>query len=224
MNDISVVIPSKNAANLIRCALAVIRQDPRCRIVVIDDGLDENPDLDQLYEHGVELFFGEHPFIFSRNVNIGIRAAGTDDVVILNDDAILQTPNGFSLMQQQAEEFPQVGLIGATTNQVGNKNQFRLSNEGLRIDPRMVCFIAVFVPRRTIDAVGLLDEDYNCYSHQDDDYCYRSRRAGLKIGISDSCFVDHASLPSTFRSPGGPGGELRSGEQIFVKKWGAYPL
>jgi GT2 family glycosyltransferase len=52
----------------------------------------------------------------------------------------------------------------------------------LREDPRMVCFIAVLIPRRTIEAVGLLDEDYDCYSHQDDDYCHRVRKAGLKIG------------------------------------------
>ena len=33
---------------------------------------------------------GVKPFIFARNCNLGIRAAGSDDVVLLNDDALLE--------------------------------------------------------------------------------------------------------------------------------------
>jgi GT2 family glycosyltransferase len=79
----------------------------------------------------------------------------------------------------------------------------------------MVCFICVLIPRRTINLIGMLDERYECYSHQDDDYCFRIRKAGLEIGIHDGCFVDHASLKSTFRSNDGPGGELLTGARIF---------
>jgi GT2 family glycosyltransferase len=94
----------------------------------------------------------------------------------------------------------------------------------LREDPRMVCFVAVLIPARTLATVGLLDEEFVTYGYEDDSYCYRVRRAGLKIGIHDGCFVDHGSLKSTFRAGPQASGEMTSGREIFVKKWGSYPL
>jgi hypothetical protein len=220
MNGLSVIIPSKTATNFIACAEAVRKHEPAAVIRMIDDGMDlsflPRPDLMPCYSHK-----GQKPFIFARNVNIGIRAAGQDDIVILNDDALLQTPGGFSLLQRAAAEHPEYGLIASTTNNVGNVNQFQHKGRGLRKDPRMVCFIAVLIPRITIDLVGLLDEryclDYGC---EDNDYCEAVRRAGLKIGIHDGCFVDHKSLQSTFR--GDPIRSLSFAQnlRLFNEKWG----
>jgi hypothetical protein len=221
MNNLSVIIPSRNAVNFLKCAKAVRGCEPAARIILIDDGMDLSwlpcPDLMPClcYQTGEK-------FQFSRNVNAGIKEAGKDDVVILNDDAILQTPGGLTLMQKAAEENQEYGIVGSTTNNVGNRNQFP-SSEGLREDSRMVCMICALIPRRTIDAVGLLDERFDCYSHQDDDYCYRIRKAGLRIGIHDGCFVDHASLKSTFRGEPMFGGDLSEGREIFKRIHSVYP-
>jgi GT2 family glycosyltransferase len=169
----------------------------------------------------IEVIEAPKPFIFSRNINLGINHAGDDDVVLLNDDAQLETTAGFSVLQGACREHPEYGLIAATTNSVGNLNQLP-KGIGLREDPRMVCFIAVFIPRTTINRVGLLDERYDCYSHQDDDYCYRVRKAGLKIGIHDGSFVDHKHLPSTFRGHGARA-EIKTGARIFQEIHGIRP-
>lgn len=223
MNGLSVVIPSKNIQNLQADISAIRENGETCRIIWVDDYSDEliaNPPISLKIPGGnFESVPGEKPFVFARNVNIGIKAAGTDDVLILNDDAMLKTPGGFSLLQRAAEEHPEYGIIAATTNVVGNLNQ-KPKGVGLREDPRMVCFVAVLVPRRTIDAVGLLDERYVGYGMDDDDYCLRVRNAGLKIGIHDGCFVDHGSLPSTYRGKGGPGGDFRPNLELFKQKWG----
>ena len=221
MNRLSVVIPSRNAANFVPCAEAVRRHEPAARIILIDDGMDlswlPRPDLEPC------IGFTTHwEFNFSRNCNKGIELAGDDDVVLLNDDALLETRGGLSLLQECCALNPDFGIIGATTNSVGNRNQLR-RDLGFREDTRMVCFIAVLIPRRTIDAVGVLDEDYDCYSHQDDDYCHRVRQAGLRIGVHDGCYVDHKRLHSTFRGPGGPGGDLNRGARIFMRKHGFDP-
>lgn len=226
----SVVIPSKTASNLIPCVEALRKHEPGARIIIIDDGLalsaEELQFLSQSTIRG-DWAFGPKPFIFARNVNVGIRAAGelayADGVVILNDDAILQTPGGFSLLAQSAEDNPEYGLIASTCNNVGNRNQWP-RGVGLREDPRIVCFVAVYIPRSTIDAVGLLDERFTGYGFEDDDYCYRVRQAGLKIGIHDGCYVDHGSLKSTFRGDPRAGANLEAGRKIFVEKWGAHPL
>lgn len=212
MNNLSVIIPSKTLENFRACSEAVSTLDPRVKIILVNDGIDPVP-------NGTYVAQGEKPFIFARNVNIGIQHAHEDDVVILNDDAILKTPRGLTLLQEAADEHPEFGIIASTTNCVGNPNQYP-KNVGLREDPRQVCFVCVFIPRTTIDRVGLLDEIYTGYGLDDDDYSLRVRNAGLKIGIHDGCFVDHLSLKSSFRGAAGAGGNFYPNLEIFKQKWG----
>jgi len=211
---LSVIIPSKSDSNLYACIDAVRRFDPLVRVIVIDDGL-------ALSLVGPEVRFirGDKPFVYSRNVNLGIQAAGRDDVILLNDDALLRTPGGLSLLQNAARENPELGLVASTCNNVGNPAQWP-QDVGLREDPRMVCFVCVLIPRRTIDKVGLLDERYTGYGVEDDDYSLRVRNAGLKIGIHDGCYVDHGSLTSSYRGGPGSGGDYRPNLQRFIQKWG----
>jgi GT2 family glycosyltransferase len=221
--NLSVIIPSKTASNLIPCVEAVRKHEPAARVIVIDDGLDLAERGGRGWDCDVEIIAGKRPFIFARNCNLGIALAAGSDVVILNDDALLQTPGGFSVLQQAAVGHPEYGVIASTANNVGNRNQWP-QKQGLRADPRIVCFIAVLIPARTIETVGMLDERFTGYGHEDDDYCYRVRRAGLKIGIHDGCYVDHGSLRSTFRGDPRQPADLRVGRQIFIEKWGSYPL
>ena len=73
---------------------------------------------------------------------------------------------------------------------------------------------------RYLERVGLLDERFDCYGGDDDDYCYRVRKAGLKIGIFDGCFVDHSTLTSTFRGRS-LAGNYQPNLKVFAEKWGA---
>jgi len=214
---IAVVIPSKTTSNLIPCVAAIRKNEPDLQIIVVDDGLDQS--LLPLGE--IELIAGIRPFIFARNCNLGIRAAGNvDGVVLLNDDALLETPVGFSLLAEACRADASIGIIGATCNNVGNRAQWS-QGIGLRIEPRMVCFVAAYIPTSTLETVGLLDERFVGYGFEDDDYCLRVRQAGLKIGIHDGCYVDHGSLVSTFRGNPEAPANLQIGSAIFHRKWGA---
>ncbi len=216
MNGLSVIIPSRTYSNVSQCVRDVYSMDGGHRIFVIDDGLSTRW---LCREPQPEFIDGIKPFIFARAMNQGIVAAGADDLVLLNDDALLETPGGFTAMQRAAEEHPEYGVIAATCNNVGNRNQWP-QGRGLRDDPRMVCFVCVLIPRRTIELVGLLDERFGGYGMDDDDYCLRVRNAGLKIGIFDGCYVDHGSLKSTFRGDAGAGGDYRPNLELFKRKWG----
>lgn len=222
----SVIIPSKNIDNLVPCVEAVRRCEPDARIIVVDDGIGFG--LRQTWVDSIlfkrqglaEFIEGVKPFIFARNVNRGIQAAGTNDVIVLNDDAILETPGGFSAMAREADAHPEFGLIASTCNNVGNPNQWRQGTVGLRNEPRMACFVCVYIPRRTIEAVGMLDETFVGYGLDDDDYSLRVRQAGLKIGVSESCYVDHGSLKSSYRGEAAAGGDYRPNLKIFIQKYG----
>lgn len=207
-----VVIPSRNSDNLEACVAAIRDAGETCRILVVDNGLVRRPE-------GCEYIDYFEPFIFAKAINLGIKAAGDSDIIATNDDTLLKTPGGFRALQKCAEENPEYGIIAASCNNVGNTNQHQQKGGRLREEPRMVCFVAVLIPARTIDLVGLLDERYGSGGYEDDDFCLRVRQAGLKVGIFDGTFVDHASLTSTFRGPGGPGYNP-DGMKIFIEKWG----
>ena len=214
----SVIIPSKTDRNLRACVSAVRAAGETSRIIVVDD-FDGPVGLPRNYEP-VDWQKGIKPFVFSRNVNIGIQAANGDDVILLNDDALLKTPHGFTAMERIAAAHPEYGVIASVCHNVGNRRQWP-QKVGLREEPRMVCFVCVYIPRRTIETVGLLDERFVGYGCDDDDYCLRVTRAGLKIGIFDGCYVDHASLNSAFRGRALSAGNYRANLKIFTEKWGA---
>lgn len=223
MSGLSVIIPSRNAKNIVPCVRAIREAGETCRVVVVDDFDDPygvRPVLGEYHGDNRVLWVGGvKPFQFPRNINIGIRAADTDDVVLLNDDAILQTPGGFTAMQKLAEEHPEYGIIGAVTNVTGQPEQ-QPQDIGLREVPHFA-FVCVFIPRRTIDLLGGLDEryclDYGC---DDRDYCEAVTRAGLKIGVFDGCFVDHASLISTYRGDPHTPKSFAQNYALLLEKWG----
>ncbi len=213
MNSLSVVIPSKNAANLTECLKALRWHEPNLHVVVVDDGLAFRPEGFQ-----VEYVSGVKPFVFARNVNIGIAAAGSSDVVILNDDAKLQTSGGFNGLQYMA--YKTAGVLSAACNNVGNPNQWRQKPPYVtREENRTLCFVCVCIPRHVLIGVGLLDERFTDYGLDDDDYCLRVRRAGYKLGVFDGCYVDHGSLTSSYRGEAGAGGDFKPNLRRFIEKW-----
>jgi GT2 family glycosyltransferase len=220
---LSVIIPSKTVANLVPCIAAIRAHEPKVRIDVIDDGLVLDRNACYAIYSQASITPGQKPFIFARNVNLGIQAAGDDDVILLNDDALLETPGGFTALQRVSQENPDYGIIGAVTNVTGQLLQ-RPMDIGLRVVPHFA-FVCVFIPRTTIERVGLLDERYCLdYGVEDRDYCEAVRRAGLKCGVYDRCFVDHSKLTSSFRGDPHTPRSFARNWQLFQEKWGPTAL
>lgn len=214
MKGLSIIIPSKTAANLKACLKSLRECEPNCRIIVVDDGIDWTA----IDAGGMEIVKGQKPFIFARNCNIGIEAAGDDDVVLLNDDALLKTRGGLSLLQKAAEENREYGCIGAVTNVTGQILQ-KPQGKGLRL-LHHIAFVCVLIPRRTIEQIGKLDERYCLdYGVEDRDYCETVTRAGMKIGVHDGCYVDHGSLTSSYRGRPMAPGKSDKNRALFMQKF-----
>jgi glycosyltransferase involved in cell wall biosynthesis len=235
----SVIIPSKTITNLVPCIQAVFRHEPKLeRIVVVDDGIDWTEEATAELE-GITCIPGEKPFVFSRNVNIGIRhtlpkiettcsgdlrptfmdGQAEEGVVVLNDDALLESRGGFSLLERASEEHPEFGLIGVTTNITGQPFQ-QPRGIGLR-EIATFAFVGVFIPAHTLRTVGLMDERFNAdYGCEDADYIESVTRAGFKIGVHDGCYVDHGSLTSTFRGDPKAPKSFKQNLGLLMQKWG----
>lgn len=219
MSAFSVIIPSRDPGNIVACVAALEKHEAvdRPHIIVVDDGAKTIETARAL--RGVTWATGIKPFIFSRNINIGIQLAGRHDVVLLNDDALLKTRLGFTTLSQACDANPKIGIIGATTNITGQPLQ-KPRGIGLRAVEHFA-FVAVYIPRRTIDKVGMLDERYCLdYGVEDRDYCEAVRHAHLEVAVHDGCYVDHSQLMSSFR--GGPTvpRSFAQNLQLFREKWG----
>jgi len=192
----SVVIPSRNPDNVEACFRSIRAAGETCRVIVVDDGLGRWPP-------GPEYVMGVNPFVFARNANRGIAAAGMDDVILMNDDARLSTPHGFRELcfYSYGKGVVSAAVTGATVN----RNQVA-QGKGLRPEPRVLAFICVYLPRPTLSVVGGLDERFVDYGWDDNDYCRRVLDAGLDLAIYDGCVVEHGVAPHTFTRDCKPNG------------------
>ena len=215
--NLSVISPSRTPSTLIPCVEAVRRHEAKARIIVVDDTPDLSLALKPEWMPAIAIE-GVKPFIYARNCNLGILAAESDDVILLNDDALLESAGGFAAMQRAAAVHPEYGVIGAVTNVTGQPLQ-QPHGIGLRVVPH-IAFVCVFIPRRTIDQIGLLDERYCLdYGVEDLDYCEATRRFGLQVGAFDHCYVDHGSLRSTFRGNPRSAMTFARNQALFDSKW-----
>lgn len=227
----SIIIPSRNVQNLTACVAAIRAVDEFAQVIVVDDGVKWTMESSVLLDvhHSTILVEGVKPFCFARNVNLGIRAAGLDDVFLLNDDALLCPGDRPLTTMVRAEEYSIYqrgrawGVVSAAVaghpGPAFPTSPQRLAELHAGIDPslwpirqpsgKMVPFTAVYIPRHVLNDVGLLDERFTgiadgheVYGGEDDDWCFRARSKGYSIGVYDGCVVNHASLPSTFRPDG----------------------
>ncbi len=189
----TVIITSQKITNVKECIAAIEKHQPGTPIIVVADGIGAEV---RAALPMVKVLDGEQPFSFSRNNNAGIREAGTDDVILLNDDALLHTPGGFDLL---AAASPHYGVVAAAVNgRCHNRQQKVDARTTMRSEPLFLAFIAVYISRSTIDKVGLLDERFQTGTWEDNDFCRRAVMAGLALGIHGGCIVNHPEANKTF--------------------------
>ncbi len=216
-----VVILSARSANLIPCVRALLAKEPDLppeHVLVVDDGARAGA---RRQLPGVTWVPGVKPFVFARNANLGIDAAGDADVVLLNDDALLKTRRGLTRLSEAVRARPDVGVCSAgIEGGVGNPRQRPRGRRGIVLQDEDLAFVCVYLTRRVLERVGELDERFVGYGFEDNDFCVRARRAGFALGVWDGCVVDHGGgLPSTFRDRRGFQALFDRNRKLFEEKW-----
>ncbi|MBW2081565.1 MAG: glycosyltransferase [Deltaproteobacteria bacterium] len=215
-----IIIPSRTSKNLFSCLSAIEARDPMYlrQTTIIDNGLAERPPTP-----GLE-FLNYQPtegFCYAEAVNLGIKAHPTETTfLLLNDDAILQTPDGIRAVEEALAEDPSIAVLSASIDgTVSNPLQRPWDGPSLRYVRDRLAFVATAI--RHLDRIGLLDERFRPgYGSEDTDFCWRARLAGYQLAVTPRCVFEHGFLPSTFRSM--PDIEKRLGENraLLQQKWG----
>lgn len=238
----TVIIPSCTRANVEACAQSIVQAHARPdtvfnespHIAIVANG----PLLSNWHQFSspAQIIFWNRPFNFSACINYGADEANAwahgygmpqfhgkpdVDLLFLNDDTRLLTPNGFDLLREAAHAHPECGLMfPGVTGCTGNPEQIAQPGGGVRYAKRhVVPFIGVYIRREIWNEIGPMDERYCLdYGVEDNDYCYRVTQAGYKLGIFDGCVLEHGVLPSSYRSSGPK--SFRQNAALFEQKHG----
>ena len=130
-------------------------------------------------------------FNFARANNIVIKQSELD-ILLLNDDTEVTA----DWLEKLKYDSHGCFLTGARTNYQCSGNPDMWGEGESRNTTYPVNMFCAFIPRRIIQSVGLLDEEFCYYGGEDVDYSCRALKHGFPLKIS-SAFVIHKSNQST---------------------------
>ncbi len=217
---VSVIVPVYNAPDETAACLHSLRKaiDPRyTRVILINDGsadLRIAPLLETIVGvEGFEIQANDRNLGYTKTINIGVRAAGEDDVILLNSDTIV-TPGWLDGLVEAARRGDDIGTATAMSDNAGafsfpvkdapNPKPDHLTHEAyadviLRRTARLAPVevptgsgFCLYIRREVFDRIGLFDEEAFPRGYgEENDFCMRALKAGFRHVISPYAFVYH---------------------------------
>lgn len=215
---VTIVVPIYNAVEDTKSCIERVLAftPPEVRLLLINDASTDEAVAPMLKKYAdrpqVKVMTNETNIGFTRTVNRGIDATGTDDVIFLNSDARV-TPGWLQGLRSAVASDPLIGTVTPLSDRAGafsaprigndNKLPFGISEEeyavavrrhSLRLYPTVPTGngFCMYVRRACIDQVGKLDEDAFPRGYgEENDFCMRARRLGWRSIIDDATYVFH---------------------------------
>ena len=150
------------------------------------------------YGNDIAVIDGKEPFVFARNVNVGLQYFKDKDVIVCNDDIECNKHNFFNKLYAIAFGYPDCGMMSPLIKGgVGNALQDyykQWNTEPKEVTTKnTLCFPCVVISRRLINKIGLLDENFVGYGFEDADYCIRAYKAGFPLMITKQLYITHGN-------------------------------
>ncbi len=245
-NPVAIIVPSRTEAYVRNLVESINRTqpgfatNPRWRLVLVNSGNEVPAEYCRLlesYYHATVVGLPD-PFVFARAVNLGARLAPQgSNLLVVNDDAAFASPRPLEAAERMLDlmDFQRYGLVGAQVVKgvVGNPDQERQVPAGRIAETRRtVCFVAVLVSALAWRAVGPMDESFDGYGFEDNDYSARVIQRGMRLGTTSDIQVEHGLDGRAFSSTysrdtdqAGMSALIQRARDKFVKKWGSeYPI
>ncbi len=208
MMSFSLVIPVWNGAEVIAQCLTTIashRNDQPFEIICVDNASrDDSAAIIAAQFPTVKLLRQPVNLGFAGGINVGIRAARGDAVVLLNQDCLPQA-GWLTALAVAFEQHPAFGVAGCTIYFGDGK----LDHAGARMTrpaafgehlteisagPSVVDYVtgaAMAIRRNVFDTIGLFDDGFYPAYYEECDFCYRAREHGFQIGYVPAAKITH---------------------------------
>ncbi|MGR4973774.1 glycosyltransferase [Pseudomonas sp. LARHCG127] len=243
---VSVVVLTYNNLELTKACLDSLltqSQYPNLEIIVVDNhSSDQTPAFLTAWADGHPdriVILNQDNKGFAAGNNLGLAAASGDYLVILNNDTVV-TAGWIKGLIRHLQDHKEIGIIGPITNNIGNEAKVSTRYERIEDMPaeaaqmtraRMgewfeintLAFFCVMFPRSTYEQIGGLCEEYGLGFFEDDDYCRRIQRRGMRAACAEDVFVHH-HLSASFNTLGARKKQalFEKNRAIYESKWGSW--
>lgn len=188
-------------------------------VIVVDNGSKEDPTpvFKAIYPD-VKVILNGRNLGFTGGNNVGIRAAKGDFLFIVNNDTEV-TPRLLEGLLEIFDQFPDAGIVSPkfhyyfhkgtieyagynTVNIFTGRNGMigcREKDEGQYNDVKVTNYAhggGMMVPRKVIDEVGGLPEDFFIY-YEEFDWCEQIKRKGYKVYYQPKSLIYHKESMTT---------------------------
>jgi GT2 family glycosyltransferase len=225
---VAIVIPTRDGVELLRRCVASIEEKSTYagyQIVVVDNDSRDPRTHEYLNGFGHRVVRMPGPFNYSRLINQGVRSGDAPFVLLLNNDAIMRTPDAVEQLLGLCLQ-PEIAAVGCRLNYPNGQLQHcgvgigdgRLAFN-LHVDwPGMrnvsaVTGACMMIRRKTFEELGGFDESF-AVAFNDVDFCLRARRAGYRVAYTPNAQFEHVE--------GASRGHVHPSEdaESFRRRWG----
>ncbi len=239
-----IILLSWNNPYLLKNCVESVLKNTRspARLIIVDNGSDAQTvrylrSLKGTASLPVEILYNSINEGFAKGNNRGIRHSTAPYVCLLNNDTVV-APGWLGTLVEAAQTDPIIGIVNPASNSFGGgPAQGNLASVEAyaksRVEPaRLIemgnaigfCFL---IKRAVIDAIGLLDEQYEKAYYEDADYSLQAKKAGFICVMATGAYVYHLEKSSS-------GGKTNSSTLLttrnvdfiqknrrrFLEKWG----
>ncbi len=233
---LSVVIPLYGGEADIELCLRSLEglRDLIHEVVVVDD---VSPDGAVCIAEGYDwakVIRNERNLGFAGTCNVGFAHTTGEVVLFLNSDTVVPRAGLIRLIESLMASHS-VAAAGPYSNNTGHHQQIAATYQSLETMPLfaedmarrdvddedvdMLVGFCLAVKRRVLEEVGLFDTRFGTGMFEDNDLCYRIRRARLRLVLAKRAFVHHTGSQSLNRRREHPAVLLGRNQQIFLDKW-----
>jgi FkbM family methyltransferase len=188
----SIIIPTYNHCDdlLIPCceSIKTYTDMNQVEVIVVANGCTDNTaEYVNAQSSQFKLIWSDDALGYTKAVNLGIKAAQGDYIILLNNDTELlpQERNTWINMMVDFFKDPTMGMVGP----------LKMHDDYSDVD--CIIFFCAMIRRDMFDKLGLLDEIYTPGGGEDIDFSAKVQQAGFKIAaVTDTKFVPEKSTNS----------------------------
>jgi O-antigen biosynthesis protein len=209
----SIIIPAWNGKDYIEaCLNSLLAQDYSNFEVIVVDNASKDGSANLVAEKfpTVRLIRNGRNLGFAGGVNVGLRAAQGEVLILFNQDAMAK-PGWLQALVSGLLVAPNIGVAGCKILKV---NSFTLQHAGgylsrpqalpghfgigqidsgqydQLLDVDFITGAAIAIRREVVEKIGYFDESFFFY-FEDVDYCYRARAAGFRVVYVPTAVLHH---------------------------------